>query len=114
MGLLYLSFAVFAWGLGYKLALYKHVDGSTKLPEAKLLIVSEHTPKIDPSVLKATSPSASLSFASFLFLAALFLSSNVGAELRVLFLRLHFASAWKHRRFLFLNPLFFRPPPVQA
>lgn len=114
MGLLYLSFAIFAWGLGYKLALYKHVDGSTNFPEAKLLVTTEHTHKVDPGILKATNQPASLELVCFLFFVALYLSAHVSTEIRILFRRLHLAGAWKHRSFLFLDFLFLRPPPVQA
>jgi hypothetical protein len=114
IGLLFLSFAVFAWGLGYKLALYKHVDGSTNFPEAKLLITTEQVRHVAVTVLQAAKQADCQQVLFLLDVLVLGVVLHAAFSLSTFPGRFQLSDAWKARRLVFLNPLFFRPPPVLA
>lgn len=71
LGLLMLSFAVFGWGLQYKLSLYQSKDSiSHQAPEAKLLSQKERPAAVQPVSARPTEIPAWLPFAGLLMLAA--------------------------------------------
>jgi hypothetical protein len=110
LGLLYLSFAVFSWGLQYKLSLYQHLNGSSDIPAAKLLAGDETAIHLLVVEVSQT-PSAfelCLLFTSF----TLFLALEFSTLLRTLQEWLLRGRPWKIHRHALFKHLFFRPPPA--
>jgi hypothetical protein len=111
IGILILAFAVFGWGLQYKLSLYEPDSVSTQIPHAKLLSPKERpVSTIDLNSVLPASPQPKLAIFPIFLIAAIVLGS-------------HFVvSSWSwsvakgidscRQRRANSNYFSFRPPPV--
>jgi hypothetical protein len=110
-GLLCLSCAVFAWGLQYKLSLYRSASGPTDLPAAKLLTGSDKFSLQRTVMHEAEGPTRGHTFLLVVSLLA-FLSLRPAASYRALqYKRIQEASP-QRGQITQQRPFFFRPPPV--
>lgn len=111
VGLLYLSCAVFAWGLQYKLSLYHNANGSAEIPAAKLLTGSDKS-SLQRSVTHDAPGPVSGQFLLLLASFLAFLSLRFAADYKVLQYRLVQEAHSVPGRLSQQHPFFFRPPPA--
>ena len=108
-----LAFAVFAWGLQYKLSLYDPPQAvSHQIPEAKLLSKEEQASQSRSPLLE------SAKFAKLLemVISSIFLLISLALSLlhtpALVGKKWDSETPWRLRCFASLNAFFFRPPPI--
>ena len=112
-GLLYLSLAIFAWGLQYKLSLYQAGDNTAPIPAAKLWAGRSEASDQKASTVQLERPQAVAEFSLLLFVLVMLGTADLSIG-RALLGRCRFAHLWRLRVMASLHPFFFRPPPQPA
>jgi hypothetical protein len=113
MGILLVAFAVFGWGLQYKMSLYDSTsDPSTSIPHAKLLSLKERPASLsNEGTIFLTSAQLQPSMLSLAFLFADFVLCLFGAASPWILAQLTNRTFYP-RRSAASSFFSFRPPPV--
>ena len=109
-GLVYLSLAIFVWGLQYKLSLYQATESAASVPAAKLWAGRSDASDEKAPAAQLVRPQAVAAFSVVFFLLATFAVADHSVG-RALLGRGRLATVWRLRVMASLHPFFFRPPP---
>ena len=108
-----LAFAVFAWGLQYKLSLYDPPQAvSHQMPEAKLLSKEEQPSQSTSPLLEAIKFAKPLRMVISSIFLLISLALNLLHAPALVERKWDVETPWRLRCFASLNAFFFRPPPV--